>query len=379
MNQALFEYISACPTPFHTVEFAKNALQEAGFVELLEENEWEIKENNGYFVSRGSALVAFRAGGEGYRITASHGDSPALAVKWHRDRLAVETYGSLIYSSWLDRPLACAGRVYLRTKQGIECRLVDTKEPIAVIPRTAIHLNRDVNGGEKLNPAVDLQPMGEMPDFGKDVIDADLILYNPQAPCIIGDTITAPRLDDLQCAFASLTAFLSSDKAGSVYALFDHEEVGSDTRQGAGSDFLPSVLKRLGRFETKAPKSFLVSCDNAHACHPNHKELADEGEAVTLNGGVVIKHNANRKYTTEGLTSAIFAEICNKAQVPVQHYYNRADQPGGSTLGAILSNQLSIPMVDVGCPQLAMHSCYETSGVLATKQMVKALTAFYQQ
>ncbi len=380
MNKALFSYIKACPTAYHAVDFARKALLEAGFTELKEADLWNVKVGQGYFVVRGgSALIAFVAGGSGYRITASHGDSPALAVKWNKDKLAVEVYGGMIMSSWLDRPLACAGRVSVRTDKGLENRLIDTKEPVAIIPNLAIHLDRNVNDGKKINPAVDLQPIGAplSERIEGDVVDADLILYNPQEGQVVGDMIAAPRLDDLQCAFAALTAFLASRKPGNVYALFDHEEVGSMTRQGAASNFLADVLDRLGDRPQKSAKSLLVSCDNAHAAHPNHPEAADSGAPVTLNGGIVIKHNANRRYTTEGATSAIFSEICRKAGVPVQHYYNRPDQVGGSTLGAIASNQVSVPMVDIGCPQLAMHSALETSGIDATEQMVKALTAFY--
>ena len=380
MNTALFSYIQECPTAYHAADHAKRALIAAGYTELKEADAWSVEEGKGYFVMRGgSALIAFVAGGDGYRITASHGDSPALAVKWHKDALAVEVYGGMIMSSWLDRPLSAAGRVTVCTEEGLKTRLVDLREPVAVIPNVAIHLDRSVNEGKKINPAIDLQPLGAplRERIEGDVVDADLILYNPQQGQVIGDMIVAPRLDDLQCAFAALTAFLASGQPGNVYALFDNEEVGSMTRQGAASDLLPSVLDRLGDRAGKCAKSFLVSCDNAHAAHPNHTEMADSGEAVTLNGGVVIKHNANRKYTTEGVTSAVFAQICQKAGVPVQHYYNRPDQPGGSTLGAILSNQLSVPMLDIGCPQLAMHSCLETSGAQATEQMVQALTAFY--
>ena len=380
MNTALFSYIQACPTAYHAADHAKRALLAAGYTELKEAEAWSVEEGKGYFVMRGgSALIAFVAGGDGYRITASHGDSPALSVKWHKDALAVEVYGGMIMSSWLDRPLSAAGRVTVRTEEGLKTRLVDLREPVAVIPNVAIHLDRSVNEGKKINPAIDLQPLGASlrERIEGDVVDADLILYNPQQGQVIGDMIVAPRLDDLQCAFAALTAFLASGQSGNVYALFDNEEVGSMTRQGAASDLLPSVLDRLGNRAEKCAKSFLVSCDNAHAAHPNHTEMADSGEAITLNGGVVIKHNANRKYTTEGVTSALFAQICQKAGVPVQHYYNRPDQPGGSTLGAILSNQLSVPMLDIGCPQLAMHSCLETSGAQATEQMVQALTAFY--
>ena len=381
MNQALCEYIKACPTAYHAADYAKRALLEAGFTELREADEWQVVDGQGYFVMRGgSALIAFVAGGSGYRITAAHGDSPALAVKWHKEKLAVEVYGGMIMSSWLDRPLSAAGRVTVRTEAGLDTRLVDLGEPVAVVPNVAIHLDRTVNDGKKINPAIDLQPLGAplRERIEGDVVDADLILYNPQEGQVLGEVLCAPRLDDLQCAFAALTAFLKSRKAGNMYVLFDHEEVGSMSRQGAASNFLSDVMERLGNRMQKAAASMLVSCDNAHAAHPNHPELADGGEAVTLNGGVVIKHNANRKYTTEGVTSAVFEEICRRAGVPVQHYYNRPDQAGGSTLGAILSNQVSVPMVDIGCPQLAMHSALETTGVKATEQMVQALTAFYQ-
>ena len=283
MNQELFSYIKACPTAYHAVDFARKALLAAGFAQLHEAEEWKIEQGGRYFVMRGgSALIAFVAGGDGYRITASHGDSPALAVKWHKESLAVEVYGGMIMSSWMDRPLSCAGRVTVRTEQGLETRLVDLQEPVAVIPHVAIHLDRGVNDGEKINPSVDLQPLGASlaEHIEGDVVDADLILYNPQDGQVIGDMITAPRLDDLQCAFASLTAFLAEPHAGNVYALFDNEEVGSMTRQGAASDFLASVLDRLGDRFRKLAKSFLVSCDNAHAAHPNQIGRASCRERV---------------------------------------------------------------------------------------------------
>ena len=245
MNQKLFSYIKVCPTAYHAADYARNALLSAGFTQLQESDKWNIEPGKKYFVMRGgSALIAFIAGGDGYRITASHGDSPALAVKWHKENLAVEVYGGMIMSSWMDRPLSCAGRVTVRTEQGLETRLVNLQEAVAVIPHVAIHLDRGVNDGEKINPSVDLQPIGASlaERIEGDVVDADLILYNPQDGQVVEDMIIAPRLDDLQCAFASLTAFLAEPRQGNVYGFpgcFDVSESANENRPSDYGAFNP--------------------------------------------------------------------------------------------------------------------------------------------
>jgi aspartyl aminopeptidase len=223
------------------------------------------------------------------------------------------------------------------------------------------------------------------------ILTTDLFLYNPQPGMEWNGYVSAPRLDDLQCAFASLTAFLESGKAEvkaaslPVYCLFDNEEVGSQTKQGAASTFLYDVLNRISAacgldaagMARKVSQSFLVSCDNAHAVHPNHPEYQDKNHAVYMNSGVVVKYNANQRYTTDAVSAGLFGLICERAGVPVQRYANRADMPGGSTLGNIANTQVSLNTVDIGLPQLAMHSAYETAGAKDTEYMVKALTEFF--
>jgi aspartyl aminopeptidase len=267
-------------------------------------------------------------------------------------------------------------------------------------------MNRNANDGMSYNPAVDMIPLcGEASDAGflrkeiadeldireEDILTTDLFLYNPQAGVEWSGYISAPRLDDLQCAFASLTAFLNSDTKEArpdtvpVFCLFDNEEVGSQTKQGAASTFLYDTLSRVmdsygftrDELTRKLASSFLVSCDNAHGVHPNHPEYQDKNHAVYMNGGVVVKYNANQRYTTDGVSAALFGLICERAGVPVQRYANRADMPGGSTLGNIANTQVSLNTIDIGLAQLAMHSAYETAGARDTELMVKALTAFF--
>ena len=418
MNQALFDYIAASPTAYHAVSHTADILKTAGYTELHEHQEWQLKAGKGYFVTRGgSSLIAFRApmgkDFSGFMMTAAHGDSPCFKIKenaemsdGHHLKLSVEKYGGMLCSSWTDRPLSVAGRVVVRAEGGIATRLVDLAEPFAVIPNVAIHMNRNANDGMSYNPAVDMIPLcGEAADAGmlrhrvaeavgvaeEDILTTDLFLYNPQAGVEWNGYISAPRLDDLQCAFASLTAFLEAGVKAvqpdtvPVFCLFDNEEVGSQTKQGAASTFLYDILHRLcdgleltpADMARKLASSFLVSCDNAHAVHPNHPEYRDGNHAVYMNSGVVVKYNANQRYTTDGISAAIFGLICERAGVPIQRYANRADMPGGSTLGNIANTQVSLNTVDIGLPQLAMHSAYETAGARDTDMMVRALTEFF--
>ena len=417
MNEKLFAYIEASPTAYHAVSCAADSLKEKGYEELFEGAKWSLSKGHGYFVRRnGSSLIAFRVpegGFGGFMIAAAHGDSPCLKIKECAEmadkyfvRLSTETYGGMIYSSWLDRPLAVAGRVCVKSEKGIAVRLVDSKEPMALIPNVAIHMNRQVNSGMNYNASVDLIPLyggeGEKDSFkgriatlagvaAEDIVTTDLFLYNPQKGYEWASFISAPRLDDLQCAFSALEAFTSvavaEGKGLPVYALFDNEEVGSQTKQGAASTFLYDVLKRVIKafggdedtyLETVA-NSFMVSCDNAHSIHPNHPEFSDKNHTVHMNGGVVIKYNANQKYTSDAVSVALFKTVCDEAGVPVQYYANRADMPGGSTLGNIANTQVSLNTVDIGLAQLAMHSSFETAGKDDTAYMVKALTAFYSK
>ena len=412
MNQALFSYIDACPTPYQAVNHTAELLRKAGYRPLCESEAWRLERGCGYYVTRnGSSLIAFRlpeADFSGFLMAAAHCDSPCFKLKEHAElagngyvQLSTERYGGMLCASWMDRPLSIAGRVLVRTERGVESRLCDLKEPAAVIPNVAIHMNRKANDGMAYNAAVDLLPLyslgGEpgalrariaesvgVPDF----LAADLFVYNPQRGVMWNDLISAPRLDDLQCAFGALTAFLQAGPGGGlpVYCLFDNEEVGSQTKQGAASTFLRDVLERIcavcGRsaeeFRQAVANSFLVSCDNAHAVHPNHPEYADKNQMVRMNGGVVLKHNANQRYTTDAVSAAIFRTVCREAGVPVQEFANRADMAGGSTLGNIANTQVSLNTVDIGLAQLAMHSAWETAGAEDTAYLVRALTAFYQ-
>ena len=403
----LFDFISKTPTAYHTVAEIKKRLESAGFAEIREAECPEFQDGAGYFTVRnGSSVIAFRytEAAEGFMIAASHSDTPSFRVKMNSDidgaygKLSVEKYGGMIHYTWLDRPLSVAGRAVIETEGGIRTELVDLGRPVLSIPSVAIHLRRGVNDGVALNPAVDMLPL--LSDKGgrgildlvaeklgvkkEEILSHDLFVYAKEEPKLFGaddEFILSPRLDDAGCVYASLEAFLSADasRAVPVLAVFDNEEVGSDTKQGANSTFLLSALEKIAgaRLSSMLTASFMVSADNGHAIHPNHPELSDAKCAPVLNGGVVIKYNASQRYATDGVSAAIFEKICRRAAVPVQYYYNRADLPGGSTLGSISDTRVSIPTVDIGLPELAMHSAVETAGARDTDAMIAALTEFY--
>ena len=407
MNQALFSYIAACPTAFQAAAHTAALLEAEGYRPLRETEEWMLEPGGRYYVTRnGSSLIAFRlpkGRPVGFMMTAAHGDSPTFKIKENAEltgenetRLSVEGYGGMLCASWMDRPLSVAGRAMVRTENGVAMHLIDLHDDLALIPNVAIHMNRDANNGAKYNFAVDMQPLyGEKGGFHRRIAEAagvaeedllthDLFLYNSQPGVEWGDYISAPRLDDLQCAFAALQGFLTAGESQSaaVYCLFDNEEVGSQTKQGAASTFLRETLERicdaLGlTLRTMAAGSFLLSCDNAHAVHPNHPEYADKNHAGRMNGGVVIKYNASQRYTTDAVSAALFQTVCEAAGVPFQRYANRPDMAGGSTLGSIANTQVSLNMADIGLAQLAMHSAFETAGAEDTAHMVQALKTFF--
>lgn len=414
MNKKMLEFIEKSPTAFHAVENVKAELNALGFAELYEGKAWNIEKGKGYFVSRNnSSIIAFKVPEgdfEGFMIAASHSDSPALKLKENPDlkdkfyvRLGVEKYGGMIDSTWLDRPLSVAGRVLVKNGEGIFTKLVDFNAPCAMVPNVAIHLNRKANEGNALNAAVDMLPVwatakDENAGFmtivsekigvnAEDILGADLYLYNAEKGCLWGDFVSSPRLDDLQCVFASLKAFENTEAGESmpVLAVFDNEEVGSSTKQGADSTFMPFVLRKLtfalglneADFADKIANSMLLSCDNAHGVHPNHSEMTDSNHQCRLNGGVVVKFNANQSYCTDGVAGAVLKLIADKGDVPVQAYTNRADIRGGSTLGNIANTQLSMVSADIGLAQLAMHSSFETAGSKDTDYMVKLLETFF--
>ena len=413
MNSKLFEYIRKSPTPYHACKTAADILSSSGYTELYEGDKWNISGGGKYFVRRnGSSLIAFRAPKSelcGFMITASHSDSPCFKIKENATlsdgaytRLSSEVYGGPIFSSWLDRPLAVAGRVVVKSGEGIEIKLVDTEEPCAIIPNVAIHMNRQINSGYAYNAAVDLVPLHDTADVKEsfkqklarlagadeqDIISSDLYLYNCQSGTEMGGLICSPRLDDLQCVFSTLRGFIDASETNStpVWVLFDNEEVGSSTKQGAASTFLSDVLERIAAsvgadgetYKAAIANGLMLSCDNAHAVHPNHPEFSDKNHTSKINGGIVIKYNANQKYTSDAVSAGLFKLICERAGVPVQAYANRADMPGGSTLGNISTSQVSINTVDIGLAQLAMHSSYETAGAYDTEYMARAVKEFY--
>ena len=417
--QKLFRFLDESPTCYHAAANAKAALTAAGAVELRESEQWKLEKGTLYVVERGdSALVAFRVPEgpfHGFLMAAAHSDSPTFKVRETAEaasagntlRLSVEPYGGGVWRGWLDRPLSVAGRVMIRQGDRLVSRLVNIDRDLLVIPGVAIHMDRSVNKGAELNPAVDLLPLlgcGKEPGaFRKLIAEAagvreehllstELFLY-PRTKAVQtglnGEFIVSPRLDDLQCVFGCLEGFLAAKPGGSlpVLAVFNNEEVGSNTRQGADSTFLTDVLERIAHgcgldseaWKAVAANSFMVSADNAHAIHPAHPEYADKGEFPVLGGGIVIKYNANQRYTTDAVSGAVFQAICQEAGVPVQRYSNRADLPGGSTLGNISTAHLSVPTVDIGLPQLAMHSVCETAGAADTDHLVKAMTAYFSR
>ena len=417
--QKLFRFLDESPTCYHAAANAKAALAAAGAVELRESEQWKLEKGTLYVVERGdSALVAFRVPEgpfHGFLMAAAHSDSPTFKVRETAEaasagntlRLSVEPYGGGVWRGWLDRPLSVAGRVMIRQGDRLVSRLVNIDRDLLVIPGVAIHMDRSVNKGAELNPAVDLLPLlgcGKEPGaFRKLIAEAagvreehllstELFLY-PRTKAVQtglnGEFIVSPRLDDLQCVFGCLEGFLAAKPGGSlpVLAVFNNEEVGSNTRQGADSTFLTDVLERIAHgcgldsegWKAAVANSFMVSADNAHAIHPAHPEYADKGEFPVLGGGIVIKYNANQRYTTDAVSGAVFQAICQEAGVPVQRYSNRADLPGGSTLGNISTAHLSVPTVDIGLPQLAMHSVCETAGAADTDHLVKAMTAYFSR
>ena len=412
-TEKLFDFIESSPTACHTVETLREILLGAGFTELYEQQSWELEPGNGYFTARSmTSLIAFRYPKKGFHafsIVAPHGDAPCFKIKESPEirvdgrytKLNTEVYGGMQLGLWTDRPLSAAGRLLVRTERGVRAVLCDLKRDLFLIPGLAIHMNREVNSGVKLDPQKDTLPLlgGEEADFlrlaaesagvrKEDVLSYDLYAYNRARGTVFGEKeefIAAPKLDDLECAFSAVTAFLKAENPENVTvcAVFDNEEIGSMTRQGADSSFLSDVLARVchasGLSEEEKLRavagSFLLSADNAHAVHPNYAHKSDPTNRCYLNGGVAVKHST--RYATDAVTAAVFQRICEKAEVPTQTYFNRSDLPGGSTLGNLSNTHVSLPTVDIGLPQLSMHSPYETAGRLDVEYMVRAMSAFY--
>ena len=410
-TEKLISFLDASPSVYHAVDNIAKTLENAGYTRLSEGEAWTLIPGGKYYLTRGgSAVIAWRLPVEppaGFLLSASHADRPTFKVKENGllagpyARLAVEKYGGMLMAPWLDRPLSVAGRVLVETDTGVESRLVNIDRDLLLIPNVAIHMNRSANDGYKWNPAVDTLPLLGGKDAadkfwpiieeaaGGKVLGHDLYLYVRQKATVWGveeEYISSAALDDLQCAWGCTQGFLNAGDSRSVPVLcvFDSEEVGSNSVQGAASMLLPDVLGRICRscgwsLEQLLHSSFMVSADNAHALHPNHPELADGNNRPLVGGGVVLKFNASQRYTTDAVSAAIFRKVCAKANVPVQTYYNRADIPGGATLGHISLTHVSVPTADIGLPQLAMHSCYETAGVQDSLYLEEAMACYYSQ
>jgi len=424
--QNLIDFIYESPSPYHVITNAKKVLLDKGFLELKLIEKWNIKKGGKYFVSQNNtSLFAFIVGnGEieesGYKIVAAHSDSPSFKIKPSPEisvadkyiKFNTETYGSPILNTWLDRPLSLAGRVSVRGKNLLNplTYLVNIKEPILVIPNLPIHFNRTVNEGVTLNKQVDMLPVTaiinkelntdlllartiskEINVPVEDILEVDLNLYDFAKGSIIGlnkEFISSGKLDDLAMVHAGLTAILDAPvcKSTNVLAIFDNEEVGSRSKQGAGSPILKNILKRIAivqdkneeDFQRAIHNSFMVSADMAHALHPNHPDKHDPVNKPIINGGPVIKIEGNQKYTTDSDSSAVFEMICKEATIPYQKFVNRSDMLGGGTLGNVSAGQLEIRSVDIGSPMWAMHSIRETSGVDDHTHITKALSSFYK-
>lgn len=485
INKEMLSFIDQSPNAYYAVRNLGIMLEKAGYVRLFEGAEWKLSYGGKYYVTRDdSSIISFRIPEmniaddnadeadssfdrdyTGFMIMASHSDSPAFKIKPNAEitveksyiKLNTEKYGGMIMSTWLDRPLSIAGRIVVRTKSGVETRLLNIERDLCVIPNLAIHMDRKINEGYAWNAQKDMLPLfagyidcdGKIEDDSENdleyidskklttdnisgsenilmriiakeagvdvdnILDTDLFLYNRDKGTLYGannEFVGSGRLDDLQCAFATMKGFIDSlgksvktdvktdntaipEKNGDnkkissipVYCVFNNEEVGSSTKQGAASSFLEDVLTRINHAFVKSGEevcriftnSFMVSADNAHALHPNHVDKSDPTNRPKLNGGIVIKYNANQKYTTDAVSSGLFRRICEMACVPVQTYVNRSDIIGGSTLGNIATTRVSMNAVDIGLPQLAMHSAYETAGAYDTMYLVEASKKYY--
>ena len=412
ISKELMDFIKESPTAFHVVKNFSTMLEKAGFIKLNERNKWKIEQGGKYYVTRNdSSIIAFQVPDNmdfyNFQIAAAHSDSPAFKIKENPEMvednnyvtLNVEKYGGMLMAPWFDRPLSVAGRVIVREDSGLKPVLVNVDRDLCVIPNLAIHMNREANNGTAYNPQKDMLPLFAAENTDRtllemiaeqvgadksDILSHDLFLYNRMPGTIWGadrEFVSSARLDDLQCAFSSMEGLLGAETKNSiaVHCVLDNEEVGSGTKQGAASTFLKDTLLRintgLGRtyeeYLMTLAGSFMVSADNAHALHPNYADKTDPVNHPVLNKGIVIKYNANQKYCTDAVSAAEFTELCIKAGVPYQTFVNRSDIAGGSTLGNISNTQVAMNTVDIGLPQLAMHSPYETAGVKDTEYLIR--------
>ncbi|MBQ5404919.1 MAG: M18 family aminopeptidase [Bacteroidales bacterium] len=421
----LIDFISYSPSTFHVVRNIKAALLRKGFKELLLSESWQVEKEGKYFVSQNdTALAAFVVGmgqpeKDGFRVIAAHTDSPAIKIKPHPEmvvgnsyiKLNPEVYGGAILNTWFDRPLSIAGRVVLKSKNPFvpEVRQLNVKRPVLQIPNLAIHFNREVNDGVKINPQKDLCPLlacvksplegenylaeiisKELNISPDSILDFDLSLYDIQKGCLTGadnEFISSAKLDNLSMIHAGMESLFNSPNinATQVMVCFDNEEIGSRTRQGAASPFLKNIIERLilrlgGTAEDyfrSIYNSFMISADCAHALHPNYTEMSCPTNRPVINKGPVLKYNASQKYCTDAESAAVFANLAALAHSPLQKFTNRSDLSGGSTLGSITTAQTDFKCVDVGTPILAMHSIRELGGVYDHFNMKNIFKVFF--
>ena len=404
----LVDFLNNSPSSYNAISTIKEILNQNGYIELNEGDDYNIVRGNKYYVIRnGSSLISFNVGSKlttpHLQLTASHSDCPSFVLKpnsWVYEngylKLNTEVYGGAIYYSWFDRPLSIAGRIIYKEDGKVKSSSYAYKKPFCIIPSLAIHLNREVNSDLKLNAQTDLMPLVSLEkkdikeflkeDTNKDVISYDLFLYPIQEAYVWGNNnefISGQHLDDLQCAYTCLMGFVNNFNEDNlnVYCCFDNEEIGSSTRQGADSDFLQATLKRVAKsldidYYRLLSKGFMLSCDNAHALHPNHAEKYDQNNRTYMNKGVVIKHES-RAYTSDGLSLGLFINLLDEHKIPYQFFANRSDSRGGSTLGNISNNHSSLLSLDIGLAQLSMHSVIETAGNKDNDYMIEAIKAFY--
>lgn len=425
-TEKLLSFIDASPVNFLAVKNVCNTLLDNGFVQLHADEALKDLPDKFFITKNNSAVFAFHLGRQsmadaGFRIIAAHSDSPTFRIKPNAEmvgeggllRLNTEAYGGAILNTWFDRPLSLAGRVILRSADALnpQTRLLNIKRPLLVIPNLAIHFNRQVNDGVKLSKQKDMLPIlgyvndrleadgllvrliaNELQIEKEQIIDFDLYLYDTTPACLVGlnnEFISSGRLDDLSMVHAgmeAMTAESAKPEATKVLAIFDNEETGSGTKQGAGSNFLMSLIQRivlaqggsLDDYYRSVEKAFMVSADNAHGFHPNYAEKYDPTNHALLGGGPVIKINAAQKYATDAMSAAVFQQICERAGVPCQRFVNSSDIAGGSTLGNILTSSIAINGVDMGNPVLAMHSVRELASAADHENCIKAFTEFYR-
>jgi len=411
ITKELLDFIARSPTPFHATHNALALCLDAGFKLLDESNTWQCQPNRSYVVTRNdSSIIAFKTGKDlsaGMSMVGAHTDSPCLKIKPNADlqhnnywQLGVEVYGGALLHPWLDRDLSIAGRVSGLDQQGkLFHELIDFKDPVAIIPNLAIHLDRDANKNKTINPQQHLPLiLAQSDDKAKfkdlvgsqcstktsQVLDYELYCYDTQAPSFVGlnqEFISSARLDNLVSVYLGLRALL--DYSGENACLFvanDHEEVGSASACGAQGPFLRSVLERLSDNAAELSRlihnSSFLSCDNAHGIHPNYADKHDKNHGPILNQGPVIKTNANQRYASNSVTSAQFQQYCQQGDIPLQHFVVRSDMGCGSTIGPITAAELGIQTLDIGIAQWAMHSIRETAGTQDCEYLYQAIGLF---